>query len=149
LQEDKAKLSDLYGLRKDIGLPSSYVAAKLRTKKDPARMKEFLKRVEREAPAYSRSSARDDLGCHLAIAEPSGNFLRAHILRNIFDLAGDFCRVSAERITRREEIFAVIDQHERLFQAIEKMDLIPSGSLPSDAGCRAARLLLHSKIRTC
>jgi GntR family transcriptional repressor for pyruvate dehydrogenase complex len=122
LQEDKGKLGDLYGLRKDIELASSYLAAKLRTKKDLARMKEFLKRMEREAPAYSRSSVRDDLGYHLAIAQASGNFLRVHILRNIFDLAGDFYRVSAERITRGGEIYTVIEQHERLFQAIEEMD---------------------------
>ncbi len=122
LQEDKGKLADLYGLRKDIELASSYLAAKLRTKKDLARMKEFLKRMEREAPAYSRSSVRDDMGYHLAIAQASGNFLRVHILRNIFDLAGDFYRVSAERITAGGELYTVIEQHEALFQAIEKMD---------------------------
>lgn len=30
--------------------------------------------------------------------------------------------MSAERITREGDIYAVIEQHERLFQAIEKMD---------------------------
>jgi GntR family transcriptional repressor for pyruvate dehydrogenase complex len=122
LQEDKGKLADLYGLRKDIELASAYLAASLRTRKDLARMREFLSRIERAAPDYARPSVRDDLGYHLAIAQASGNFLRVHILRNIFDLAGDFYRVSGERITRGGEVFAVIEQHERLFDAIERMD---------------------------
>ena len=122
LQEDKGKLGDLYGIRKDIELASAYLAAKLRTKKDLARMKGFLRRLEREALDYTRLSVRDDLGLHLAIAQASGNFLRVHILRNIFDLAGDFYRVSEAGVTRREEVLAVYEQHARLFQCIEKMD---------------------------
>jgi|SRR5271157_602596 GntR family transcriptional regulator, transcriptional repressor for pyruvate dehydrogenase complex len=126
LQEDKGKLGDLYGIRKDIELASAYLAAKLRTKKDLTRMKEFLRRLEREALEYSRLSVRDDVGLHLAVAQASGNFLRVHILRNIFDLAGDFYRVSGERITRGGEVITVYEQHLRLFQAIEKMD--PEGA---------------------
>ena len=122
LQEDKGKLGDLYGIRKDIELASAYLAAKLRTKKDLARMKEFVRRLEREALDHSRLSVRDDVGLHLAVAQASGNFLRVHILRNIFDLAGDFYRVSGERITRGAEVITVYEQHARLFRAIEKMD---------------------------
>jgi len=102
---------------KDIELASAYLAAKLRTKKDLTRMKEFLRRLEREAMEYSRLSVRDDVGLHLAVAQASGNFLRVHILRNIFDLAGDFYRVSGERITRGGEVITVYEQH---FKAVFK-----------------------------
>ena len=97
---------------------SAYRAAKLRSKKDLARLKEFLERMETAAQNGSRWSIRDDLDYHLAVAQASGNPLRLHILKNIFDLAGEFFRISAEKITAIW-FATVIEQHRKVFEAIE------------------------------
>lgn len=118
LREGNAGLGDLYGVRRDIELGSAYRAAKLRSKKDLARLKEFLERMEAAAQNGSRWSIRDDLDYHLAVAQASGNPLRLHILKNLFDLAGEFFRISAEKITAIW-FATVIEQHRKVFQAIE------------------------------
>jgi DNA-binding FadR family transcriptional regulator len=69
----------------------------------------------------SRWSMRDDLDYHLAVAQASGNPLRQHILKNIFDLAGEFFRISAEKITAIW-FATVVEQHRKVFQAIERGD---------------------------
>ena len=73
LREGKAGLGDLYGVRKDIELGSAYLAAKLRNKRDLARLKEFLGRMETGVQESSEWSMRDDMDYHLAIAQASGN----------------------------------------------------------------------------
>jgi GntR family transcriptional repressor for pyruvate dehydrogenase complex len=118
LREGKAGLGDLYGVRKDIELGSAYLAAKLRTKEDLAKLRELLGRMETGVQDGSRWSMRDDLDYHLAIAQASGNPLRLHILKNIFDLAGEFFRISAEKITATW-FATVIEQHRKVFQTIE------------------------------
>jgi GntR family transcriptional regulator, transcriptional repressor for pyruvate dehydrogenase complex len=118
LREGKAGLGDLYGIRKDIELGSAYLAAKLRSKKDLVRLKEFLGRMETAAQNGSRWSIRDDMDYHLAVAQASGNPLRLHILKNIFDLAGEFFRISAEKITAIW-LANVFEQHRKVFRAIE------------------------------
>jgi GntR family transcriptional repressor for pyruvate dehydrogenase complex len=101
LREGKAGLGDLYGVRKDIELGSAYLAAKLRSKEELVRW-----------------PMRDDLDYHLVVAQASGNPLRLHILKNIFDLAGEFFRISAEKITAIWSA-TVIEQHRKVFHAIE------------------------------
>ena len=125
LEEGKAGLGDLYGIRKDIELGSAYLAAKLRTKRDLARLKEFLGRMETESEDGSKWSMRDDMDYHLGVAQASGNPLRLHILKHIFNLAGEFFRISAEKITAIW-FAAVVDQHWKIFQAIESGD--PEGA---------------------
>ncbi len=118
LREGKAGLGDLYGVRKDIELGSAYLAAKLRSKEELVRLKEFLERMETAAQNGSRWPMRDDLDYHLVVAQASGNPLRLHILKNIFDLAGEFFRISAEKITAIWSA-TVIEQHRKVFHAIE------------------------------
>jgi len=125
LREGKAGLGDLYGVRKDIELGSAYLAAKLRNKRDLARLKEFLGRMETGVQESSEWSMRDDMDYHLAIAQASGNPLRPHILKHIFNLAGEFFRISAEKITAIW-LSTVIEQHWKVFQAIECGD--PEGA---------------------
>jgi len=102
-------------------LGSAYLAAKLRSKKDLVMLKEFLVGMELAAQNGSKWSMRDDLDYHLAVAQASGNPIRLHILKNIFDLAGEFFRISAEKITAIW-FATVIEQHRKVFQAIECRD---------------------------
>ena len=81
-------------------------------------MKEFLGRMETSAQNGSELVMPDDLDYHLAVAQASGNPLRLHILKNIFDLAGEFFRISAEKITAIW-LADVFEQHRKVFRAIE------------------------------
>jgi GntR family transcriptional repressor for pyruvate dehydrogenase complex len=121
LEEDKSKLADLYGLRKDVELASAYYAAKLRNSQDLARMKKFLGKMERDA-RNSHFSLGDDLGYHLAIARAARNFLRMHVIRNIWDLAGSLFWAAGEKIILQGYVVPLMEQHEEVFRAIEKKD---------------------------
>jgi len=117
LEEDRSRLSDLYGLRKDIELASAYLAAKLRTRSDLAGMKKRLDKMEKDA-RMERLSLEIDVGFHLAIAQASGNFLRGHILRNIFDLASDSMELVVQKMLREKSVLRILAQHEKIFRAI-------------------------------
>lgn len=122
LEEDRSKLSELYELRKDFELASIYMAAKLRTKTDLARIRKFLKRMEEDSQ-NSHLSLSDDVGFHMAMAQATHNFLRVHILKNIFDVAADYMGLIVQKlIEEKTSIFKVLDQHKRIFQAIQKKD---------------------------
>jgi len=121
LEEDRTKLIDLYELRKDIELASAYFAAKMRSDTDLANMRELLRRMKADAQ-NPRLMIRHDLAFHLAVAQAAGNFLRMHILKNIFDLTGDFIVVVADKFGREGRSSPAIEFHEGVFRAIEKKD---------------------------
>lgn len=122
LEEDESKLYELYELRKDIESASTYMAAKLRTKADLATMREFLKRMERDVQK-SRLSLSDDVAFHLAIARSTHNFLRVHILKNILDLADDYMGLIVQKLNEEKtNNYLVVEQHKKIFQAIQKGD---------------------------
>lgn len=122
LEEDRRKLYELYELRKDIELASIYMAAKLWTKTDLAKIRKFLKKMEEDAE-NSHLSLSDDVEFHLSLAEATHNWLRVHILKNIFDLAADYMGIIVQNIIEEKtSIFSVLDHHKRIFQAIQKKD---------------------------
>ncbi|NCO60333.1 MAG: hypothetical protein COZ70_08435 [Deltaproteobacteria bacterium CG_4_8_14_3_um_filter_51_11] len=122
LEEDNRTLYQLYELRKDIELASVFRAARLRT---PADMEEILKslvRMEGDAKA-ARLVLNADQDFHLAIARATQNFFRVHILKNIFDLAEDHMGLIVEKlIEEKAGVFAVLDQHERIYKAVQNQD---------------------------
>jgi len=122
LEEDKSKLYELYELRKDIELAAIHTAAKVRTKTDLARIKKYIKNMEQDAQD-SRLSLSDDLEFHLAIAQATHNFLRVHILKNIFDLSGEYIDFIREKlIHEKPNVLSILDQHKKIYQAIKKRD---------------------------
>jgi len=122
LEEDKSGLYQLYELRKDIELASTYMSAKIRTENDLVAIRKPLKRME-EGARNTNLLLDYDWEFHLAIARATHNFLRVHILKNIFDLAADYMRLIVQKLIEEEtSIFTVLDQHTRIFQAIQKRD---------------------------
>ena len=122
LEEDKNKLYELYELRKDVELSAAYMAAKLRTRIDLANIKKFLKRMEEDAQS-SYLSLSDDLEFHLAIAQATHNFLRVHILKNIFDLSGDYIDFIRNKLVQEKiHVTLIFEQHKKIFQAIQSRD---------------------------
>ena len=122
LEEDKNKLYELYELRKDVELSAAYMAAKLRTRIDLANINKFLKRMEEDAQS-SYLSLSDDLEFHLAIAQATHNFLRVHILKNIFDLSGDYIDFIRNKLVQEKiHVTLIFEQHKKIFQAIQSRD---------------------------
>ncbi len=122
LEEDKSKLYELYELRKDIELTSIYKAVRLRNKTDLARIRKPLKKMEEDAQ-NSNLSLSDDVDFHLAIARATHSFLRVHILKSIFDLASDYMSLIVDKLVEEKtSIQSVLDQHRKIFQAIQRRD---------------------------
>lgn len=119
LEEDKSTLFELYELRKDIELASTYMAAQRRTPSDLIAIKRCLQSMERDAQEGFFSAA-DDLGFHLAIAQASHNFLRVHVLKNIFDLSGEYIDfVGQKLVEEKANISIILGHHMNLFEAIQ------------------------------
>lgn len=120
LDEDHSKLPQLYDLRKDIELAASYKAAESRTEQDLKRIRTYLDNMASELEK-GVLTLDDDLNFHLAIAQSTHNFLRLHILENIFELSNryiDFVRVKV--IQQVSNLPIIFSQHEDIFKAIEQ-----------------------------
>lgn len=122
LEEDETKFYDLYEIRKDIEIASADMAARNRTQNDLNRIETILLKMEKNVQKRVRGHV-DDLEFHIAIAEGSHNLLRVHILKNIFDLFGDFITYVATKIDQDPKNSAInIRQHNQIYQAINLKD---------------------------
>jgi len=122
LEEDDSKFYELYEFRKDIELASTYKAARFRTDRDLYRMKKVLEKMEHDCKKLG-ISVKDDLAFHLGIAQATQNFMRAHILKSVWELSEDYMELGAMKI--REEkggAITIYNQHKRIFLAIQQRD---------------------------
>ena len=132
LEEDSNTLYKLYELRKDIELASVFMAAKLRTGTELTEIKNALERMEDDA-RHTYLSLHADLDFHLAIARATHNFFRVHILKNILDLAEDYMGLITEKLLEeKSSILIVVDQHKKIYQAIQQRDPESARSLMDD-----------------
>ncbi|GBC61316.1 FadR family transcriptional regulator [Desulfonema ishimotonii] len=122
LKEDNSELPHLYELRKDIEMASAWLAAERRTPEDLIQIRQLLENME-QGVKNGAISLRDDLDFHLAIAHATRNFLRVHVLKNIFGLSGEFLGVVLGKLSRKPGNLPVICSHHRaIFEAIEARD---------------------------
>jgi len=119
LDEDRSTLPQLYELRKDIELAASQKAAERRSSDDLKRLSKCLDRMARDK-AESKLALQDDLQFHLAIAQATHNFLRLHVLKNIFELSNTYIDVVRVKIIAHgADIPQIYNQHEAIFKSIE------------------------------
>lgn len=119
LDEDRSTLPQLYDLRKDIELAASQKAAERRNTDDLKRLASCLDRMARDK-AESKLALQDDLEFHLAIAQATRNFLRLHVLKNIFELSNSYIDlVRVKVIEFKTDIPQIYRQHETIFKSIE------------------------------
>jgi GntR family transcriptional repressor for pyruvate dehydrogenase complex len=119
LKEDQSKLPHLYDLRKDIELAASQKAAERRDSKDLKRLATCLNRMARDKEQH-KLALQDDLQFHLAIAQATHNFLRLHVLKNIFEISNAYIDLVRVKIIGDDEnIPEIYSQHEAIFKAIE------------------------------
>ncbi len=119
LDEDRSTLPQLYELRKDIELAAAQKAAERRDTEDLKRLSKYLDRMARDK-AESRLALQDDLEFHLTITQATHNFLRLHVLKNIFELSNTYIDVVRIKIIEHgADIPQIYHQHEAIFKAIE------------------------------
>lgn len=129
LVEDRSKLYELYEFRKDIELASIQAAAQRRTRADLMRIKKSIEEMEGLASDHHMSLALDQ-EFHLAVAQATHNFLRVHVLKNIFDLVADYMNLIIQGLVEeRTGVPAVLEQHRRIFRCIQRKD--PDGARAS------------------
>jgi GntR family transcriptional regulator, transcriptional repressor for pyruvate dehydrogenase complex len=122
LEEDKSGLFQLYEIRRDIESAAAYACAGLRTKSDLAAIRKPLLRMQEDVKDASISLA-DDWDFHLAICQATHNFIRVHILKNVFSLAEDFMNVVLRKLVdEKRSLVSVVEQHTKLFEAIVDKD---------------------------
>ena len=119
LDEDQSKLPHLYDLRKDIELAATQKAAERRNTDDLKRLSACLDRMARDKDE-NKLALQDDLQFHLAITQATHNFLRLHVLKNIFELSNAYIDLVRVKIIQdKADIPIIFSQHEAIFKAIE------------------------------
>ena len=118
--EKTETLLQLYEVRNDIEMASAYWAAIRRTEEDMARIENCLSQMK-QSDEEERFWWKEDLSFHLAVARASHNFLRVHILKDLFDLSAKYIEEVLTRILLKSHNHAiVIEQHESIFRAVKE-----------------------------
>lgn len=124
---DKNTFNHLYDIRIDIEVASAMGAAENRSEEQLEVISACLVSM-RTANGDHSYSTEGDLQFHLAIAEATDNFLRVHIIKEIFDIARKHIDAALETITTLQgNIDAIYRQHAEIYQAIADRQ-------PSEAG---------------
>jgi GntR family transcriptional repressor for pyruvate dehydrogenase complex len=121
-REDQGMFPYLYEMRKDIELASAELAAKRRTDEDLHAILAPIERMQSDL-RENRLSIMDDIAFHIAVARATHNFLRVHILKEIFDISNEFLNNVMKRLGRTPSNYPeVVSQHRLIFDAISRRD---------------------------
>ena len=129
---DKNTFTHLYDIRIDIEVASAMAAAENRT---PGQLRAISRCLEtmRNTDGDRFFSTENDLRFHQAIAEAADNFLRVHIIREIFDIARGHIDAALVTITTLQaNIDAIYRQHAGIYQSIESKDPTGAGAAMRD-----------------
>ncbi len=122
LQEEPEKIDDFYEIRNDIELASVCAAAKNRTEKDLAIIRETFPEQQGGVfpPIFPWNRDRD---FHMAIAMASHNFIRAHVVNHFFDFTRDINeQIFSKLVLDQEKGALIMAQHQAIYDAIEARD---------------------------
>lgn len=122
IQGDVRKIVQLYEIRRDLELANAYNAALNRSHEDLSAIRNALA-LFRQPSGEAQFSWESDQQFHIAIAHATQNFLRVHVITNIFDFSQEFLQPilqGAFEHDRNRDV--ILGQHEAIYQAIEKQD---------------------------
>ena len=120
MDEDHTRIKDLYEIRKDLEMGSSYMAAKTRRINDIKLMEKLLVRMDKQA-RKPRLGIEEDIGFHLAVARASGNILRVHVLESLFDRYGHYIDIARRPLLKEpKHNQTVCSHHWKIFHSIER-----------------------------
>lgn len=122
IQGDVRKIVQLYELRRDIEQFSAYHAALNRTEDDLHKIAGCLADFQQGA-GKARFSWNSDQAFHIALAQASQNFMRVHVVTNIFELSEEFIQPVIEKtIGHAENMELVYRQHRDIYEAVKDQD---------------------------
>ncbi len=135
IQGDLRKIVQLYEIRRDIEQFSAYNAALNRTEEDLSRIKNCLNEF-RDRSGQVQFSWGADQAFHIAIAQAAHNFLRVHVITNIFEFSEEFLQPAIEgAVGYAKNLATIVEQHETIYQAI------------SDQNADLARIRMDEHLR--
>lgn len=122
IQRDVLQIVQLYEIRRDIEQASAYKAAENRTAQDLTRIRNCLDQF-RGRTGNLQYPWNSDQAFHIAIAQAAHNFLRVHVITNIFEFSEEFLKPALEGASSyQENLTAIVAQHESIYQAIHDQD---------------------------
>ena len=126
MDDDQKIITSLYDIRIDLEVASARVAAESRTEKQLTVLSRRLKATKGQAG--DRDMTKKDLDFHGAIAEATGNFLRVHIINEIFIVAGPYIKTALENVVAKPgNIDAIYEQHAAIYDAIARKHASEAG----------------------
>lgn len=129
LTDDLRTINHLYDIRIDIEVATARAAALNRSESDLDDIRRCLEKMK-DHQGTSLYSIEDDLELHIAIAHATGNYLRVHIIKNIFELTEIYIHKALLNIIEDQaNIEVLFKQHERICEAIGTRE----GSQAADA----------------
>jgi GntR family transcriptional repressor for pyruvate dehydrogenase complex len=125
---DKNAFTQLYDIRIDIEVASAMAAADNRSAEQLEVISSCLTSMRDKNGGHSYN-IEGDLQFHMAIAEATDNFLRVHIIKEIFDIARSQLNTALETITTLQgNIDTIYRQHSEICQSIADKDRPGAGA---------------------
>ena len=132
LSEDKETIVKLYDIRMDIEVAAAAAAAQNHTPQQLAVIRSRLDAMKNQS-GQNRYSSGDDLHFHTTIADATGNFIRVHIIKEIFDLArGPIDNALSKIVAHQDNINTLFRQHAAIVEAIADRDRYHAGAAMND-----------------
>jgi GntR family transcriptional repressor for pyruvate dehydrogenase complex len=126
--EDKNTIAKLYDIRMDIEVAAAAAAADNRSAQQLTIIRSSLHAMKNKS-GECRYCSEDDMHFHITIANATGNFLRVHIIQEIFDLAGGPIKNALARIVAdQDNIKTLYGQHADIVASIADRSATRAGS---------------------
>lgn len=122
---------DVMDVRAGIEIRSAALAARNRSDRDVALLRDTVARM-RESMNEADAFSRHDSSLHLAISEASGNKLIFHIVESLQSALRNASYIGLLAITDLTTLQRIVDEHDKLVDAIERRDETGAGDLMRD-----------------
>lgn len=128
MADDQKTFANLYDIRIDLEVASAMAAAEKRTDEQLGIIGASLKKMKNKR-GESVYGTENDLRFHMTIAEATDNFIRVHIIKEIFGLASDHIHSALKKLAARQDnINTIHQQHTAIYEAIADRDRAGAGS---------------------
>lgn len=128
MADNPETFAHLYDIRIDIEVASAMAAAENRTEKQLEIIGACLKDMKNNQ-GENVYGTENDLRFHLTIAEATDNFIRVHIVKEIFDLAIDYIDSALKKLAAKQDnINTIYLQHAAIYEAIADKDRAAAGA---------------------
>lgn len=131
LQVIDGSIRDVMEVRIGVETRAAALAALNRGDRDVTQLKDLQERMESSLGDAARFS-RHDSAFHIAIAEASGNRLIFHVVELLETALRAASYQGVRLISSGPAVNAIVDEHRRLIDAIERRDEVHAGALMHD-----------------